>query len=100
MSGPMPHVGRTEPPGDRKHAAPQYGGAASGLDMVAIVLAGILFWGGAGWLADRWLGSEPWLFAVGCLLGMGASLYLIYLRTNDEGPASGPARGGDEGADR
>lgn len=47
------------------------------------LLAGILVWGGVGWLVDHWLGTWPWLFAVGVFLGFGAGLYLVWLRTGE-----------------
>ncbi len=45
------------------------------------LIAAVLFWGGAGYLLDGWLGSMPWFTALGALLGNAAGLYLIYLRS-------------------
>jgi F0F1-type ATP synthase assembly protein I len=64
-------------------------------DIVAYLLSGIVVWGGAGWLLDRWLGTS-FLLPVGILLGGGLSTYAVYRRygsfdppaTNDENPAS------------
>jgi len=56
-------------------------GVGRGLDLSIEFLAAILTWGGAGWLADAWLGAGPWLFMGGTLLGMGCGLYLLALRT-------------------
>ena len=40
----------------------------------------MLTWGGVGYLIDRWLDLR-WLFLpVGLLVGMGASVYLVYRR--------------------
>ncbi|MGI8574251.1 MAG: AtpZ/AtpI family protein [Egibacteraceae bacterium] len=50
-------------------------------------LSALLVWGGLGWLADRWLGTEPWLLAFGLVLGNGLGLYLLWLRTNPAPPA-------------
>lgn len=50
-------------------------------------LAALLVWGGLGWLADRWLGTEPWLLILGLLLGNGLGLYLVWLRTTPRPPA-------------
>ena len=47
------------------------------------LLSGLLFWGGVGWGLDRWLGTS-YLLLVGLLLGMGASLYLVWLRFGRE----------------
>jgi|GEM_PF-1684669 len=45
------------------------------------LLAALLVWGGAGWLADRWLGSGPWLTVLGALVGYAAGFYLMWLRS-------------------
>lgn len=55
------------------------------------LLAGILVWGGVGWLLDDWLGTEPWLLGVGVLGGFAAGLYLVWLRTNER-PTKEPGR--------
>jgi F0F1-type ATP synthase assembly protein I len=56
----------------------------SGVDHASIMsmelLAAILTWTGLGWLADRALGTGPWLLVAGGLIGNAAGLYLIYLR--------------------
>jgi ATP synthase protein I len=43
------------------------------------LLSGLLFWGGVGYLADRFLGTS-YLTLVGILMGMGGGLYLVWLR--------------------
>ena len=45
------------------------------------LMAAILTWAGLGWLADRWLGTGPWLLVVGALVGNAAGIYLIWLRS-------------------
>ncbi len=45
------------------------------------LIAAVLFWGGAGYLVDGWLGSMPWFTVFGALLGNVAGLYLIYIRS-------------------
>lgn len=56
-----------------------------GLDQGSIMgvelMAAILTWAGLGWLADRWLGTGPWLLVVGALIGNAAGIYLIWLRS-------------------
>ena len=47
------------------------------------LLSGLIFWGGVGWGLDKWLGTS-YLLLVGLLLGMGASLYLVWLRFGRE----------------
>ena len=44
------------------------------------LVAGILVWGGVGYVADRIVGFR-WLFLpIGMVVGAAASIYLIYLR--------------------
>jgi F0F1-type ATP synthase assembly protein I len=46
----------------------------------AELLTATAVWGGIGWLLDRWLGSDPWLFAVGVLVGFSLGTYLVFKR--------------------
>jgi ATP synthase protein I len=59
--------------------------AWTGLDRSALMgmelLAAILTWGAIGWFVDRWLGTAPWLFGVGTMVGFAAGLYLVWLRS-------------------
>lgn len=43
------------------------------------MFAGLLLYGGIGWLLDRWLGTG-WLLPVGILLGAGLSFWTLWLR--------------------
>lgn len=56
-----------------------------GMDQASVMgtelLAAILTWTVLGWLADRWLGSEPWLMVTGAMIGNAAGLYLVWLRS-------------------
>jgi len=47
--------------------------------ILGYLLSGPLFWGGIGWGLDNWLGTGYFLVS-GLLLGMGAALYLVWLR--------------------
>jgi ATP synthase protein I len=48
--------------------------------LIGTLVAGILVWGGAGYLVDRLVGLR-WLFLpIGMLVGVSASIYLVYLR--------------------
>jgi ATP synthase protein I len=51
--------------------------------ILGYLLSGLLFWGGAGWALDQWLGTS-YLVLVGLLLGMGGALYLVWLRFGRE----------------
>lgn len=46
---------------------------------VSLIMAGVLFWGGIGWLVARWLDNQIFL-AAGVMLGAGAALYLVWVR--------------------
>ena len=56
-------------------------GVDHGSIMGTELMAAILMWTGIGWLADRWLGTGPWLLVLGGLLGNAAGLYLIWVRS-------------------
>jgi F0F1-type ATP synthase assembly protein I len=71
--------------------------AARGLDhssiMAAELIAALLTWSGIGWLLDRWLGTGPWMLAIGALIGNAAGIYLIWLRSGRmEGFDGAPTR--------
>jgi len=54
------------PPGDPWHA-------------FGYLVAGVLFYGVLGWLADRWLGTE-FLVVIGILVGAGLGIYMTFKR--------------------
>ncbi|MDP9418213.1 MAG: AtpZ/AtpI family protein [Actinomycetota bacterium] len=66
-----------ESPGTDSGRTP--GGLGDPWSIVAYLLSGMLVWGGAGWLLDRWLGTS-FLVLVGLLLGTALATYLIYVR--------------------
>ena len=43
------------------------------------LLSGLLFWGGLGWLIDKWIGKSYFLLP-GLLIGTGVAFYLVWLR--------------------
>ena len=47
--------------------------------IIGTLVAGVLAWGGIGWLLDRWLGTR-YLVAVGIIVGMAGAFYLIIKR--------------------
>jgi F0F1-type ATP synthase assembly protein I len=65
-------MSQPEPP-DRR------GGADIVWSIIGTLVAGVLAWGGIGWLLDRWLGTE-FLVAVGILVGAAGAFYLIVKR--------------------
>lgn len=51
--------------------------------IVGYLLSGLLFWGGAGYFADKFF-HTTYLTLVGFLVGAGGALYLIWLRFGRE----------------
>ncbi|HVE63403.1 MAG TPA: hypothetical protein VNB94_06340 [Mycobacteriales bacterium] len=47
--------------------------------VIAYLLSGLLLWGGAGMLLDRWL-ETSFFVLVGMLLGGVSAIYLVYIR--------------------
>jgi ATP synthase protein I len=54
-------------------------GAEMVWSIIGTLVAGVLAWGGIGWLLDRWLGTS-YLVAVGIVVGMAGAFYLIIKR--------------------
>ena len=63
---------------------PQRGDAWSGVgigwSITATMIAGILVWGGLGYLVDRLVGTTHVFLAIGMVLGAAGSVYLVYWR--------------------
>jgi F0F1-type ATP synthase assembly protein I len=93
----MPSV--TDPVSPRGAMRSSRRGLWSGVDQASVMgvelMAAILVWGGIGWLADRWLGTGPWLLGVGALIGYAAGLYLVWLRSERMNRAEDAARARD-----
>ncbi len=54
-------------------------GMDQGYRILSYLLSGLLFYGGLGWLADRWL-SITWCLPTGLILGMVLGIYLVIKR--------------------
>lgn len=54
-------------------------GTEDGLAVLSYILAGLLFYGGLGWVGDHFLGTS-WLLPVGLIVGLVSSIYLISKR--------------------
>jgi F0F1-type ATP synthase assembly protein I len=54
------------------------------------MLSGMIVWGGAGWLLDRWLETRVFTL-VGVILGLGVAIYLVVVKYGavDPPPAGG-----------
>ena len=49
---------------------------------VSYLTAGILFYGGIGWLVGKYFGHQSAFMAVGVILGISLALYLTYARVS------------------
>jgi ATP synthase protein I len=68
-----------EQPDDRQPSAE----ANAAWGVISLLFAGMLFWGGAGWLLDHALGTKAFV-PIGLLLGIAGSLYLVIKRYGQE----------------
>jgi F0F1-type ATP synthase assembly protein I len=55
------------------------GGADQGYRILSIMIAGLIAYGGLGWLLDRWLGTA-WFLPVGLILGIGLGVYYVVVK--------------------
>ncbi len=55
------------------------GGADQGYRILSIMIAGLLAYGGLGWLLDRWLGTT-WFLPIGLVLGVALGVYLVVVK--------------------
>lgn len=55
------------------------GSADQGYRILSIMIAGLLAYGGLGWLVDRWLGTTLWL-PVGLIVGVALGIYLVVVK--------------------
>jgi hypothetical protein len=53
--------------------------------IIAYLIAGLGFWGGVGYLADR-LFKTNFLAIIGMCFGLGTGLYLIWIKFVKQGP--------------
>lgn len=77
---PPPADDDARPPVDRardRHLARK--GESDAFAALSLVIAGVLVWGGAGWLVSRWLDSQVFVL-LGLLVGMFGGLYLVWFR--------------------
>jgi len=55
------------------------------------MLSGIIVWGGAGWLLDRWLETRVFIL-VGTILGLAVAIYLVVVKYGAVPPPPGGGR--------
>lgn len=52
--------------------------------ITSTLLAGMIAWGAVGYLLDRWMGFRGLFLPIGMIVGVGASIYLVYVRYGKE----------------
>jgi ATP synthase protein I len=66
-----------------------WGGMSTGIQITAYLLAGLLVWGGVGYLIDWAAGTGKVFTAIGMIVGAAAGIYVVYLRYGrDDGTQS------------
>lgn len=90
-------AGATPPEGDASERRRTWRAVDEGTSMSVRLIGGILTWAGIGWLLDQWLGTDPWLFAAGAVIGNAGGLYLMWLHSGRgaDGPQEGSEVAGD-----
>jgi F0F1-type ATP synthase assembly protein I len=61
------------------HQPSGWAGASQGWAVVGTLFAGMVVWGGIGWLIDLWL-DTTFVKAIGVLVGMAAAVYLVVVK--------------------
>lgn len=54
--------------------------------VVSHIAAGIMLYGGLGWLLGTWLGHRPLFIAGGVLLGVSLALFMLFRRLESQRP--------------
>lgn len=57
-----------------------WSGAGVAWAVTGTLLAGLLVWGGIGYLLDRLLGFDRLFLPIGLVVGAGGGIYLVYVR--------------------
>ncbi|GAA0801911.1 hypothetical protein [Spirilliplanes yamanashiensis] len=73
-------AGQQPPPESRKDDAQQPPDTGGGMVSISYLIAGIVVWGGVGWLVDSWLGTNGIAAGIGAVVGAAAGVYLIVRR--------------------
>lgn len=59
-------------------------GMGVGWAITSTMLAGVLVWGGIGYLVDRLVGTVHLFLAIGMVLGAAGATYLVYVQHGKE----------------
>jgi F0F1-type ATP synthase assembly protein I len=62
----------------------QPSGLSDGWAVVGTLFAGVVVWGGIGWLIDLWL-DTTFVKAIGVLVGLVAGIYLVFVKYGNTG---------------
>ena len=82
---------RREPRPRPAEPAGRPSGADIGWGITGTMLSGIVVWGGAGWLLDRWLETRFFIL-VGTILGLTVAIYLVVVKYGAVDPPPGTRR--------
>ena len=55
-------------------------GAEMVWSIIGTLVAGVLAWGGIGWLVDHYVGTKGIFAGIGAVVGIGGGVYLIVRR--------------------
>ena len=64
----------------RPESGDESGDSGIAWSIIGTLVAGVLVWGGVGYLVDRWLGTDSVFLAIGLVVGAAASMYLVIVR--------------------
>ncbi|MDO5082575.1 hypothetical protein EII34_00815 [Arachnia propionica] len=64
---------------ETKEQPAQRGSTEDGMVVLSYILAGLLFYGGLGWLGDHYW-KTSWLLPLGLIIGLVTSIYMIIKR--------------------
>lgn len=67
---------RTARPADQE---PRPSGSDLGWGITGTLLSGLIVWGAAGWLVDRWLDTRVFV-VIGGILGLAVAIYLVAVK--------------------
>lgn len=56
------------------------GDAGVAWTVLGLLIAGLVVWGGVGYLLDRWLGLHALFLPIGLLVGAAGAIWLILIR--------------------
>jgi F0F1-type ATP synthase assembly protein I len=57
-----------------------WSGVGDAWAITSTLIAGMVAWGGAGYLLDRWLDFRGLFLPIGMVIGMAGGIYLVYIR--------------------